>query len=143
MVLLYRCRRAVAWTSFLAGSVCWCFRHLYAPRDVGVVASTSHMMGVHAPAGMVSTSPVGDVCPPCLLPVRRLRRHEERYRCMPRDPYVCGAEITPTVDEVRPDKSLTCGPNVSVIQIEGGQLLKFWIMSNTTAYPVSPWVVSS
>ena len=41
---------------------------------------TCHTRGVHAPAGMVSTSPVGVVCPLCLPPVQQLRRHEERYR---------------------------------------------------------------
>ena len=30
--------------------------------DMGVVVLTFHMRGAHAPAGMVSTSPVGVVC---------------------------------------------------------------------------------
>ena len=48
--------------------------------DVGVLVLTFHMRDVHAPAGMVSASPVGVACPLCLPPVRKLGRHEERYR---------------------------------------------------------------
>ena len=86
-VLLGRCGVLVCQTS------------QYTP-DVGIVVSTCRMTGVHAPAGMVSTSsvgdvcpicphdpagmvptsPVGDGCPPCLLSVRRFVRHEEKYR---------------------------------------------------------------
>ena len=53
----------------------------YTP-DVGVVVLTFHMRGVHAPVGMVSTSPVSVVCLLCLPPVPQLGRHEERY-CLP------------------------------------------------------------
>ena len=68
----------------------WLGRPSWPVRYVGVSDISMHTgrggRGVDIPhegcsrtSGMVSTSPVGVVCPLCLPPVRRLGRHEERY----------------------------------------------------------------
>ena len=100
---LYRCRWSVARTSFLAGSVCWRLRHLYAHR---MLVSRRW----HSTWGMFTHRQVwcrGRRSVSCVLLIFLRSGDSDAMKkgitSLPCDPYIWGAEISSIFYEVWPD----------------------------------------